>query len=94
MMGFVRNLFWKMLMGGKKKNDFGEIDGIRRGMIKTTLGVSSIENKKGAGEPYIALEVISKSILSYQITPFVMNREACMRLQILLQEACDRKGSN
>jgi hypothetical protein len=83
-MGFLNWWKYKWYEGGHIIKTLGSID-VKRGFVKTEIVVHAIEQKNG--EMAIGLQLISKSLLSYELVPITLTFENCRCLQELLNKA-------
>ena len=70
--------------GGKVEKIYGELDIEKTGPIKGRLKVYKISSDSGS---MIGIEVVHKSMLSYQMTPVTMSRANVQKLILLLSQA-------
>ena len=72
------------ILGGKVKTTLGEIELESKGLIKTKIKIHSIEKN---GKSNISLEIVHRSILSYQMVPVTMTKDEARQLIELMQRA-------
>jgi hypothetical protein len=77
-----------MMFGARIRRTVGEIDGGGRAFAKMALKVHALE---GAPEKAVALELVAKSIGSYQLMPFVMSIDDAGKLIAHLQAAIEAR---
>lgn len=77
---------WKAAsFGAKISRTVGEVPGVRRGLFTVTVKVHRLV--EGATDRAVALEVVAKSPLSYQVMPVTLTEAATRDLVKMLDEA-------
>ena len=66
--------FKSQLFDGDIDRTIGEVSGTGKGLVKTLIKVHAIKKKDDPSEKYIGIELVAKSLLSYQMMPITLPR--------------------
>jgi hypothetical protein len=89
-MGFF-NWFKSKMFGGRILQTLGSVSGNGKGSVSVELKIHLLEDSKSNDGKAIGIEIVAKSLLSYQITPCTLSTEKCVELQRLLSRALETR---
>ena len=77
------------LFGGRIRKTFGEIP-LRP--VNGPSGVVRVHEIAGKNEPHIGIEIVQKTILSYDMTPITISRDDAAAVIEILEQAVEALG--
>ena len=84
---FARYGFRGSMFGGKIRGTFGEIP---LSPLNGPSGVLRVHKIVRKGKPHIGIEIVQKTILSYDLTPFTISAADTVALIKLLEQAMQK----
>ncbi|PKM99445.1 MAG: hypothetical protein CVU78_06190 [Elusimicrobia bacterium HGW-Elusimicrobia-2] len=69
------NWFKSQMFGGKILRTVGTVSGKGKSLVNSELKVHLLENKSNLHEEMVGLELVQKTILSYQMTPITLSAQ-------------------
>jgi hypothetical protein len=98
--GILASFAWKMwkngglrgaMFGSKVERLIGEVTGERSAMHSLKVRVHKLEGAEGKG--IIGVEIVAKSVASYQMTPITLSRDAALQLAEHLRTAAGQASA-
>jgi hypothetical protein len=86
---FARYGFRGATFGGRIRRTFGEVPLSRHHGYSGALRIHEIERKDGS---HVGMEIVQKSLLSYETTPITFSCSDAAALAMMLNEAVDALG--
>jgi len=86
---FARFGFKGSFFGGRIRRTFGEV---RLSPLNGPSGTVRIHEIEGSNEPLVGIEIVQKTLLSYDMTPITISRSDTVKLVKMLGEALETLG--
>ena len=79
--------FKAAMFGARINRTVGEVEGAGRGVVRFRLRVHVLSGERGRA---VGIELIGRSVVSYQMLPIMLSFEGTKELVTLLQEATEQ----